>query len=51
MVSIIHLSFTFLAGRKQHTKVNNSSSKCDDIKSGVAQGSILGPLIFDINLI
>ena len=34
--------------RKQRTKVNGSCSKFDDIFSGALQGSILGPLLFNI---
>ena len=39
---------SYLEKRKQRTKLNGSSSNFDDIFSGVSQGSILGPLLFNI---
>ena len=42
--------FSYLLDRKQRTKVNNSFSIWSDIKSGIPQGSILGPLLFNIYL-
>ena len=41
---------SYLTGRKQRTKANNFFSNWGDIKSGAAQGSILGPLLFNIYL-
>ena len=37
---------TFLTGRTQRVLVNSSRSNPSEVKSGVPQGSVLGPLIF-----
>ena len=47
MCSIAYI-YSYLKGRKQRTKVNNSFSTWSDIKSGIPQGSIIGPLLFNI---
>ena len=40
--------YSYLSDREQRTKVNNSFSNWSDIKAGIPQGSIIGPLLFNI---
>ena len=42
--------FSYLKNRKQRVRLNNTGSEWIDILSGVSQGSILGPLLFNIFL-
>ena len=39
---------SFLSNRQQRTKINNAFSRYSEIKYGVPQGSILGPLLFNV---
>ena len=48
--SALKLIHTYLFDRKQRIKINIFYSSWQDIFSGISQGSILGPLLFNIFL-
>ena len=45
--SLIHI-YSYLKGRRQCVKINNVYSKFLTILAGISQGSILGPILFNI---
>ena len=46
----LNLVYDYLSNRKQRVKINETFSCWKDIEYGVPQGSILGPLLFNIHL-
>ena len=47
----LKLIFSYFESLTRHTKIKNCFSKPSKINSGVLQGSIQGPLLFNISLI
>ena len=47
----INMIFSYLSNRTHRTKINEYFSERSRIKHGVPQGSILGPLFFNVDLI
>ena len=42
------LVYSYLENRQQRVKINGSFSNCKHVQLGVPQGSVLGPLFFNI---
>ena len=49
--SVCNLVASFLSNRKQRVKIGDARSEWAPLKKGVPQGSILGPLLFNIFMI
>ena len=47
----VKLIFSYLSNWTQCVRINNSYSRKSEIKCGVPQGLVLGPLLFNIDLI
>ena len=46
----LKLIFSYLKNRKQCVRINNTYSNFENIITGVPQGSIVGPLLFDFSI-
>ena len=49
-IDALKLIYDYLSNRKQRVKINETFSSWKDIEFGAPQGSILGPLLFNIHL-
>ena len=49
-IDALRLVYDYLSNRKQRVKLNETFSSWKDLEYGVPQGSILGPLLFNIHL-
>ena len=47
----LKLLYSYLSNRTHRIKINGSFGDRTDIEFGVPQGSILGPILFNINMI
>ena len=45
----LRLIYSNLKGRKQRVKINNTYSDYNEFISGATQGSILGPILFNLS--
>ena len=48
---IIKIDYSYLSNQTQRIKINKNFSDTTDIEFGVPQGSVLGPLLFNIDMI